>query len=626
VGFFVATKVSETPVPGSLRVAIFYHWLSADLARPDCDQNPPTQVLVNKQIKKESSLTSTALSLLAFVPLVLAAVLLVGLNWPAKRAMPVVFIVAALIGVSAWGMSINRVIASSLQGLILTGSILWIIFGAILLLNTLKHSGAITAIRGGFANISPDRRVQVIIVAWLFGCFIEGASGFGTPAAVAAPLLMALGFPALGAVMLGMLVQSTPVSFGAVGTPIVVGVNGGLDKIGLTEKLIANGSDWEVFFRLITSEVAITHAIIGVMMPLLMCIMMTRFFGRNKSWLEGLSIAPFAIFAGLAFVLPYAAAGIFLGPEFPSIIGALVGLVIVVPAAKVGFLIPKKVWDFADPKEWPVEWMGNIEMKLDRLTNTAPMSIGLAWLPYVLLAGLLVLSRVNADVKEFFTTFLSFGWTNILGETGISGNIQLLYLPGGIMVMVVLATFLLQRMKVSELSAAVSESSKTLLGAGFVLIFTIPMVRILINSGINLNDLPSMPRAMAELVANSVGSIYPFFAPSVGALGAFIAGSNTVSNLMMAQFQFDTAHLIGVSGAMLVASQAVGAAAGNMIAIHNVVAASATVGMLGREGRVIRMTIIPTIYYLIMTGLITVIAVYVIGVSDPLMSLVVPLS
>jgi lactate permease len=582
--------------------------------------------LVNKQIKKESSLTSTALSLLAFVPLVLAAVLLVGLNWPAKRAMPVVFIVAALIGVSAWGMSINRVIASSLQGLILTGSILWIIFGAILLLNTLKHSGAITAIRGGFANISPDRRVQVIIVAWLFGCFIEGASGFGTPAAVAAPLLMALGFPALGAVMLGMLVQSTPVSFGAVGTPIVVGVNGGLDKIGLTEKLIANGSDWEVFFRLITSEVAITHAIIGVMMPLLMCVMMTRFFGRNKSWLEGLSIAPFAIFAGLAFVLPYAAAGIFLGPEFPSIIGALVGLVIVVPAAKVGFLIPKKVWDFADAKEWPVEWMGNIEMKLDRLTNTAPMSIGLAWLPYVLLAGLLVLSRVNADVKEFFTTFLAFGWTNILGETGISGNIQLLYLPGGIMVMVVLATFLLQRMKVSELSAAVSESSKTLLGAGFVLIFTIPMVRILINSGINLNDLPSMPRAMAELVANSVGSIYPFFAPSVGALGAFIAGSNTVSNLMMAQFQFDTAHLIGVSGAMLVASQAVGAAAGNMIAIHNVVAASATVGMLGREGRVIRMTIIPTIYYLIMTGLITVIAVYIIGVSDPLMSLVAPLS
>lgn len=564
-------------------------------------------------------MSQTLLSLLAFVPLVLAAVLLVGLNWPAKRAMPMVLLVTALIAIAAWDMTFNRVLASSLQGLILTGAILWIIFGAILLLNTLKHSGAITAIRGGFANISTDRRVQVIILAWLFGCFIEGASGFGTPAAVAAPLLVALGFPALGAVMLGMMVQSTPVSFGAVGTPIIVGVAGGVDKAGITEQLIARGSDWEVFFRLISSEVAITHAIIGILMPLFMCVMMTRFFGRNKSWSEGLAIAPFALFAGLAFVLPYAAAGVFLGPEFPSMIGALIGLIIVVPAAKAGFLLPKNTWDFAEAKDWPLQWMGSVEIKLENLTAKAPMSVGLAWLPYVLLAGLLVLSRVNADVKTFFTKNLVLGWTNIMGEKGLSGDIQFLYLPGGIMVMVVLATFLFQRMKFAELKAAVSESTRVLIGAGFVLIFTIPMVRILINSGVNMANLPSMPRAMAELVASSVGNIYPFFAPAVGALGAFIAGSNTVSNLMLAQFQFDTAQLIGISGAMLIAAQAVGAAAGNMIAIHNVVAASATVGLLGREGQVIRMTIIPTIYYLIMAGLIAMIAVYALGVNDALM-------
>ncbi len=561
----------------------------------------------------------TVLSLLAFAPLLLAAVLLVGLNWPAKRAMPAVLIISVVIALAAWGMTVNRVMASILQGLILTGAVLWIIFGAILLLNTLKHSGAIKAIRGGFANISPDRRVQVIIVAWLFGCFIEGASGFGTPAAVAAPLLVALGFPAMGAVMLGMMVQSTPVSFGAVGTPIVVGVSGGLDKAGISAQLLAKGSEWDTFYRLITSEVAITHALIGTLMPLLMCVMLTRFFGRHKSWSEGLAVAPFAIFSGLAFVLPYAAAGVFLGPEFPSIIGALVGLTIVVPAAKMGFLLPKKTWDFAEAKDWPAHWMGSIEIKLDQLTAKAPMSVGLAWLPYLLLAGLLVLSRVNADVKSFFTKNLVLGWVNILGEKGLSGDIQFLYLPGGIMMIVVLATFFLQRMKLSELKAAVGESSRTLLGAGFVLVFTIPMVRILINSGVNLANLPSMPRAMAELVATSVGSVYPFFAPSVGALGAFIAGSNTVSNLMMAQFQFDTAHLIGVSGALLVAVQAVGAAAGNMIAIHNVVAASATVGLLGREGTILRLTIIPTIYYLIMAGLLAMLAIHGFGITDPLM-------
>ncbi|QJC56366.1 L-lactate permease [Polaromonas vacuolata] len=567
----------------------------------------------------ELMLDQTLLSLLAFAPLVLAAILLVGFNWPAKYAMPVCLGVTIVIALTAWDMTANRVIASSLQGLILTGGILWIIFGAILLLNTLKHSGAITSMRSGFSNISPDRRIQAIIVAWLFGCFIEGASGFGTPAAVAAPLLVALGFPAMGAVLIGMMVQSTPVSFGAVGTPIVVGVSGGLNKSGISETLLANGSDWNTFYHLITSQVAITHAIIGILMPLFMCVMLTRFFGRNKSWAEGFAVAPFAIFAGLAFVLPYAAAGVFLGPEFPSLLGALVGLLIVVPAAKAGFLMPKKIWDFADAKDWPVEWMGSIEIKLEKLTDKLPMSIGLAWLPYLLLAAILVLSRVNADVKAFFTSHLVLGWSNIMGETGVSGNIQFLYLPGGIMVMVVLATVLLQRVSMLKFTAAVTESSRTLLGTGFVLIFTIPMVRILINSGVNMGDLPSMPRAMAELVAHSVGGVYPFFAASVGALGAFIAGSNTVSNLMMAQFQFDTAHLLGVSTAMLVASQAVGAAAGNMIAIHNIVAASATVGLLGREGRVLRMTIIPTIYYLLMAGLIAMISVYVLGVSDPLM-------
>ncbi|RRU99081.1 L-lactate permease [Stutzerimonas xanthomarina] len=562
-------------------------------------------------------MSQTLLSILAFVPLVLAGVLLIGFRWPAKYAMPLVFVLTALIGLLAWDMTLNRVIASTLQGLILTAAILWIIFGAILLLNTLKHSGGISSIRRGFSNVSPDRRVQVLIVAWLFGCFIEGASGFGTPAAVAAPLMVALGFPALAAVVMGMMVQSTPVSFGAVGTPILVGVGAGLDKTGISEQLAAVGSNWEVFFHLIFSHVAIIHALCGILMPLIMVSIMTRYFGRNKSWTEGLAVAPFAVFTGLAFVIPYAAAGVFLGPEFPSMIGALVGLAIVVPAAKAGFLLPKDSWDFAPASEWPSEWMGKIEMKIEDVAGKTPISVPMAWAPYLILAALLVASRVFPDFKALLMSF-SFGWKDILGETGVSGTLEPLYLPGGILCIVVLITFFLHRMKAGELGAAISESSKTLLGAGFVLIFTIPMVRILINSGVNGSDLVSMPVAMAQLVANSVGSVYPFFAPAVGALGAFIAGSNTVSNLMLSQFQFNTAGLLGLSGALMVALQSVGAAAGNMIAIHNVVAASATVGLLGREGITLRKTMLPTLYYLILAGTIGLIGFYVMGISDPL--------
>ncbi len=171
-------------------------------------------------------------------------------------------------------------------------------------------------------------------------------------------------------------------------------------------------------------------------------------------------------------------------------------------------------------------------------------------------------------------------------------------------------------MNPKELRSAFAESSKILIGAGFVLIFTVPMVRIYINSGTNAMGLSSMPVAMAQWVAVSVGKIWPLFAPSIGALGAFIAGSNTVSNLMFSLFQYSVAERLMICGSMVVALQAVGAAAGNMIAIHNVVAASATVGLLGKEGATLRKTILPTIYYVLVVGLLGLITIYGLGISD----------
>jgi lactate permease len=555
-------------------------------------------------------------ALLAFAPIGLAGILLIGLAWPAKKAMPLVYVATAGIALLAWGVSLNRVIASTLEGLLITVQVLWIIFGALLLLNTLKHSGGIATIRSGFSRISPDRRVQVILIAWLFGSFIEGASGFGTPAAVAGPLLVAVGFPALAAVMLGMMIQSTPVSFGAVGTPMLIGVQGGLQREEMTAALQAQGHTWTDFFSLVVSQVAIGHAICGMLMPLLLVVFMTRFFGRHRSWSEGLAIAPFALFAALAMLVPYALAGVFLGPEFPSLLGGLCGLAVASVAARAGFLVPKRAWDFADPKQWPAEWMGTIEMKLDEVGSRRISSV-LAWLPYGLLALVLVLSRT----VEPFTRLLqsvSFGATNILGETGIGGSVQPLYLPGGVLVAVCLATTVLHRIRLRDFGRAVRDSGGTLLSAGFVLVFTVPMVRIMIQSGVNANELASMPISMARWVAASVGSIYPFFAPTVGALGAFLAGSNTVSNLMLSQYQYSVAQALAVSGATMVAAQAVGAAAGNMIAIHNVVAASATVGMMGREGLTLRRTVIPTAYYVALTGALTVVAMHVLKLTDPL--------
>ena len=563
-----------------------------------------------------NNLSINLLAFLAFLPILLSGILLVGFRISAKIIMPIIYLITFIIAYYFWGMTFNRILASTLQGLIITISILWIIFGALMLLNTLKYSGAVTTIRQNFSNISNDRRVQVILIAWLLGCFIEGASGFGTPAAIAAPLMVAIGFPTLAAVIFGMMIQSTPVSFGAVGTPLIVGVQGGLDKTGITKNLVEIGSSWESFFNIIVAEVAIIHAICGTLMPLLLVIIMTRFFGTNKSWTEGLSIFKFCIFAALSFTIPYLFAGIFIGPEFPSIIGGLVGLTIVTIAAKKKFLLPKDTWEFPIISEWPDNWKGSLNVR-EKVKNEKKVSSISAWSPYIFLAILLLLSRINNDLKELLLS-ITLEFKNILNETGINASFSGLYLPGGILLFVCLITFIMHKMNLDKISGSIKDSSKSLFGAGFVLIFTIPLVRVMINSGVNSYDIVSMPIAMAEGMANFFGRIYPFFAPTIGAIGAFIAGSNTVSNLMLSQFQFETAKILGLSGALMVALQSVGAAAGNMIAIHNVVAASATVGLINREGDVIRITIIPLIYYLLLSGTIGTLVFYIFKVSDPL--------
>ena len=160
-------------------------------------------------------------------------------------------------------------------------------------MNTLQQSGAIQTIRQGFTSITPDRRVQVIIVAWLFGSFIEGSAGFGTPAAVAVPLLVGLGFPGLAAVMAGMIIQSTPVSFGALGTPILVGVNTGLsaDPAIAVYAATAGYGEWSDYLASIGLKVATLHAIAGTLIPLILVSFMTRFFGKDRSFRHGLQLS-----------------------------------------------------------------------------------------------------------------------------------------------------------------------------------------------------------------------------------------------------------------------------------------------------------------------------------------------
>ncbi len=538
------------------------------------------------------------LALFAFLPILFAGGLVISLRWPASRAMPVAFLTAAGLALYIWEVPGLQVAAASLKGLVIAVSLLYIIFGAILLLNTLRESGGLSVIRQGFTSLSPDRRIQVIVIAWLFGAFIEGSAGFGSPAAVAVPLLVGLGFPPLAAIIAGMLIQSTPVSFGAVGTPILVGVNNGLSNV------LPDAAVRGEFLLEVTDKVAVLHAACGTFIPLTVVCILTRFFGANRSWAEGLRAWRFALFAAFSMTIPYVLVAWWLGPEFPSLLGSLVGLAIVVPAARSGFLLPRDgTWDFPDRESWPVDWISQGEAP--RPEPGSSMGFARAWSPYLLVVALLVLTRLKgiqfsgSSIGEWLGG-VSLGFADLF-SSGIRAKFQPLYLPGGIFIIASLATFFLHRMSRPSFGRAVRDSLRITLKASVALVFTVPMAQVFINSG--TEALPGgMPQALANGVAGLAGETWPLFSTFVGGFGAFVAGSNTISNMTFAEFQYLAALKIDADPGWVTALQAVGGAAGNVICIHNVVAASAVVGMVGREGAVIRKTFLPFVGYALFAG------------------------
>ena len=556
------------------------------------------------------------LSLLALLPLLLVGVLLAGFRWPAKFAMPVGYLAAVVVALTVWQMSFTGVLAATIEGLIVAITMLYIVFGALLLLATLTVGGAMATIRAGFNNISADRRIQAIIIGWLFGSFIEGVSGFGTTAAVVAPLLLAMGFPAMAAVMIGLIVQSTPVSFGAVGTPILVGVANGLGgDPAVAQRVEILGVTMPEFINSIGFYTAAIHAIVGILIPLILVTLLTGFFGPDRRFRDGLAVWPFAVYASLAMTVPYVLVARFLVPEFPSMFGGLLGMVLVMYTSSRGFLMPKDTFQFGPRADWPTRWMGTIE-PAEATDVSTHMSTVRAWAPYALMAGLLVATRVIAPLKEWLTG-LAIPFENILG-TEITTTVQPFYLPGFVLILASAFAYLLHRMNSREIAQTLKISAGQLAGTAAALLFAVPLVRVLIQSGPALNDsgLSSMPVTLAEGAAAISGSSWPVIAPWIGALGAFVAGSNTVSNLTFSQFQFSTGAAIGLDRPeLVVAAQAVGGAGGNPIAIHNIVAASATVGLLGREGDLLRKTIIVTTYYCLAGGAVAYLFIHGVGLN-----------
>lgn len=553
----------------------------------------------------------SVLALIAFLPIAIALVLMAGLRWPATKAMPLAWLACVLGALFVWQLPAGYIAALSLQGAISAVGILIIVFGAIIILYTLKYSGGMETIQYGMQNISPDRRVQAIIIGYLFAAFIEGAAGFGTPAALAAPLLLTLGFPPLAAAVICLAFNSFPVSFGAVGTPIIFGLKFvqplALEAVNTVPGI--NFTSVDQFNAVIGHWVTLMHLPMIFILPIFMLGFLTRFFGPNRRWSDGFKAWKFCIFAAVAFGVPYLLFAWLVGPEFPSLIGGLIGLGLVVLGAKKGFCVPDQVWDFGHENQWDPDWTGDIKGS-NTTEFTAHMSQFKAWLPYILIGLILVVTRIPELGLKSFLSAQKITFNNLLGYQGVNDSIAYLYLPGTIPFMLVaILTIFIHRIPGHLAKKAWVESIGKMKNPAIALFFAVALVSIFRGSGVvnelwNPHAYPSMPLAMAKLVADISGNAWPMIASFVGGLGAFITGSNTVSNLLFAEFQWGVAAQLDLPRQIIVTAQVAGGAMGNMVCIHNIVAVCAVVGLSGMEGPILRRTAWPFLLYGLVVGIV----------------------
>lgn len=527
---------------------------------------------------------------LAFIPILFCVIAMAAFNMPAKRAMPISWLMAAVLAFFCWMMELLSVIAYSLYGLLSSIDVLIIILGAIVVMNTLKMSGGMATINNGFRSISPDARVQAIIIGFLFVSFIEGAAGFGTPAALAAPLMVSLGFPPVAAAIVALICDSTAVSFGAIGTPVA-------QAIQCLGPEVATDS----FKNALSLWTAIPHAVAGILVPFMAIAIMCKFFGKERSVKPALEVLPFAIFSGLSFTVPYLLVAVFLGYEFPTIFGALIGLVITVLAARKGFLVPKRVWTFGSEDQWDESWKASRAPAEPKPSN---MSLIRAWLPYILIAIILVLTRIPAlgikgllnDTNSIFV----LKTPDLFGVSGTAYTLKWAFLPGTVFILIALVTIFLHKMSREEVKKAWADSVKQVSGAAIALVFGLALVQLMRFSGANDVADPGMKSMifyMAEAISKVGKVLYVIVSPVIGILGSFISGSNTVSVTLFTNLQYMSAVNLNLSQVIIVAVNIIGGAIGNMICVNNVVAVCATVGTFGKEGKIIRTCIIPTAIY-----------------------------
>ena len=559
-----------------------------------------------------------SLAFVGVIPIGVAFVLLAGLRWSAARAMGVGWLLAGGIGLTYWGMEIDWLAASAVYGAFQAVDIILIVFGAILLMNYLEGSGAIATIRWYFGQIEEDRRIQVLLIGLGFMTIIEGAAGFGTPGALAAPLFIGLGFPPLAAAVFGLFFNAPNPPFGAAGTPVIGGTGAVIDPA------LSGSMGVSEFLSMVSAWSGIVTGVTYVFWGLLGVFFLTYWFGDADGGRsvcgavrDTLPIAPFALLLGVVTGGTQLVVAWFVGPALPDIAAGFVVLGVGLLLANNNILIPDREWDFPTDSQWSDTWLGGLE--LDEISRDQPqkeMSVLLAWTPYLLVALALLATRwpdltiAGTAVLPWIQSF-TVGIDSILG-TELGYTLQYLYLPGTMpFIPIAVLTGLIHKMDIDEMGAAWRRSAEQVAPAALTLIIAVSMTQVMIQSQTNTAGLLGMMEALSRALAIGAGGLLPMISPWIGAIGSFMTGSNTSSNILFSVLQYNAAETVELSRTIAVSLQNVGGGLGNMVSVLNVAAICGVVGITGREGDLLRKAIVPMALFALFAGLFGMLLSYV---------------
>jgi len=497
---------------------------------------------------------------LALAPIGLLLALLLGPHWSAGKAGAAAAGLAAAVAVFAMGYGDGAVVPALagplLEALFQTATILWIIFPALCIHELQSATGGTAVFGRTLAGLSTDPRIVALLIAWFFGLFLEGAAGFGTPTALAAPLLVALGFAPARALLLALVGSVAAVPFGAIGTPMAPLIaETGLDS------------------RVLSLAIVMLNACAGWTMAAAVARIAARSDDCATRGTPGWGASAAALFFAPAALLAFAT-----GPELPSIGGALVG----------GFLFVLLV-------------RRRKTAGTDRgaAATPAPRELLQAAMPYLIVIGLILATRLIGPLAQQLRA-VELGWSF---GAGFGGVVQPLYHPGTMLLLAFLIAGIAHRSTRRQLPGLAGAALHRLPRVVLALVAVLTLARLMVHSG--------MIELLAAAAGTTFGRSWPLIAPFLGLLGSFVTGSGTASNILFGEFQAGAAKMAGVSPLVIAAAQAVGAAAGNLIAPHNIVAGAATIGLVGKEGETLKKALPWALLYAGLAGVAALAASFV---------------